>query len=139
MAKVGGKKPIPISNSDLKKAIVKRNNSLKLQNDNLFVSIEAQEKQLKFLEKEYNSKYSSESKKLNKLLIEVDFQEERFQKLKGGIKSNEKLLDGKLKKVGNAEKELCEYEDVVEKLEDREIKLKKDIEALEFYKVRCSE
>ena len=41
MAKIGGKKPIPISNSQLKKEIIKRNNSLKRQNDSLSISIKA--------------------------------------------------------------------------------------------------
>ena len=80
MAKVG-KKGIPISDKDLKQAILKRNNSFKRQNDSLSISIKDQEKQLKSLEKQY----SSESKKLNKLLIEVEFQQDKFQKVKGGV------------------------------------------------------
>ena len=135
MAKIGGKKPIPISNSDLKQAILKRNNSLKRQNDNLSISIKAQEKELKSLDKQR----SAESKKLSKLLVDVEFQEDRFQKLKGGIYSNDKLLSSKLEKVSKAESELCEYESAVEKLEEEESSLKKGIEALEFYKSKCAE
>ena len=133
MAKIGGKKPIPISNSDLKQAILKRNNSLKCQNDYLSISIKNQEKQLKSLEKEYNS----ESKKLSKLLIDVEFQQDKFQKVKGGVYSNEKLLADKLKKVSIAENELCDYEDAVEKLEDKEEELLDKISKLEFYKSKC--
>tara|TARA_Y100000310_G_C20528700_1_gene737379 strand:+ start:103 stop:1029 length:927 start_codon:yes stop_codon:yes gene_type:complete len=133
MAKIGGKKPIPISNSDLNQAILKRNNSLKRQNDSLSASIKDQEKQLKSLEKEY----SAESKKLSKLLIDIEFQEDRFQKLKGGVYSTDKLLKSKLEKASEAESELCEYESIVEKLEDKESLLKKEIETLEFYKSKC--
>ena len=132
MAKVG-KKGIPISDSDLKQAIVKRNNSLKRQNDSLSVSVKDKEKELKSLEKEY----SSESKKLGGLLKDIVFQEERMSKVNGGIYSNEKLLAEKLKKVGKAEKELCEYESTVEKLADEMSSIKKEIDALEFYKSKC--
>ena len=134
MAKVG-KKGIPISDKDLKQAILKRNNSFKRQNDSLSISIKDQEKQLKSLEKEY----STESKKLSKLIVDVEFQEDRFKKIRGGVFSTDKLLSGKLKKIDNAEKELCEYESATEKLEDKEIKLKKDIEVLEFYKSKCND
>ena len=44
MAKIG-RKGIPIKESDLKKAIVKRNNSLKSQNDILSKSIKDREKE----------------------------------------------------------------------------------------------
>jgi len=129
------KPQIQLSRSDFKKASLNANKKLEARNKSIESSIKAQEKQLKSLEKQY----SSESKKLNKLLIDVEFQEDKFQKIKGGIYSNDKLLAEKLKKIGNAEKELCEYESATEKLGDREIKLKKDIEALEFYKAKCSE
>ena len=130
-----GKKRIPISAKDLKQAVLKRNKVLESRNKSLESSNKDQEGQLKSLEKEYNA----ESKKLSKLLIDVEFQEDRLQKLKGGIYSTDKLLAEKLKKAGNAEKELCEYESATEKLEDKEIKLKKDIETLEFYKSKCVE
>ena len=130
-----GKPKIRISSKDLKQAVLKKNKSLEAKNKVLESSIKGQEKQLKSLEKEY----SSESQKLGKLLIDVEFQEDRFQKLKGGVYSTDKLLKSKLDKVSKTESELCEYESSTEKLEDREIKLKKDIETLEFYKSKCSE
>ena len=130
-----GKPRIPIKASDLKQAILKKNKSLEAKNKTLESSVKVQEKQLKSLEKEYGSA----SKKLGKLLIDVEFQEDRFQKLKGGVYSTDKLLKSKLDKVSEAESELCEYESATEKLEDREIRLKKDIETLEFYKSKCSE
>ena len=95
MAKIGGKNKIPISNSDLKKAIVERNNSLEKRNKILAGVIKDREKELKSLEKEYNSK----TKKLSSLSKDVQFQEERVQKIKSGVFSNEKLLDEKLKEV----------------------------------------
>ena len=110
MAKIGQKNKIPISNSDLKKAILEKNNSLNRQNDKIAKIIKDQEKELKSLEKEY----SSDSKKYGKLLKDIEFQEERMKKVSGGVYSNEKLLSEKLKKVGKAEEELCKYEDVVE-------------------------
>ena len=91
---------VRIPRKDLKQAVLKKNKFFESRNEILESSIKAQEKQLKSLEKQY----ADESKKLNKLLIEVEFQEDRFQKLKGSIHSNEKLLANKLKKVGNAEK-----------------------------------
>ena len=99
-----GKPKIRISSKDLKQTVLKKNKFLESKNKVLESSIKAQEKQLKSLEKQY----TDESKKLNKLLIDIEFQEDKFQKIKGGIYSNEKLLADKLKKVGNAEKELCE-------------------------------
>jgi len=135
MAETFQPKKQSLKKSDYSKAIVGANNKLKSKNKVLESSIKDQEKQLKSLEKEY----STESKKLSKLIIDVEFQEDRLQKLKGGAYSTDKLLAGKLKKANNAEKELCEYEGAIEKLEDKEIKLKKDIEALEFYKSKCSD
>ena len=129
------KKRSPIKSSDLKQAILKKNKSLQVSNKVLESYIKAQEKELKSLEKERNS----ESKKLSKLLIDIEFQEGRLQKINGGIYSNEKLLSSNLKKVDKAEKELCGYEDAVEKLKEEESLLKKEIEALEFYKAKCSE
>jgi len=129
------KPQISFSKSDFKKATLKANKKLESRNKSIESSVKAQEKQLKSLGKEYDS----ESKKLRKLLIDVEFQEDRFQKLKGAISSNEKLLTGKLNKVGNAEKELCDYESAVEKLEDKERKLLDEIAKLEFYKSKCSE
>ena len=136
MAKVG-KKGIPISDKDLKQAILKRNNSLKRQNDSLSISVKEKEKEFKSLEKEYDSKYSSESKKLGKLIKDVEFQEERMSKISGGLYSNEKLLSDKLKKVDKAEKELCGYENAVEELEGEEKRLLDEIARLEFYKSKC--
>jgi chromosome segregation ATPase len=62
-----------------------------------------------------------------------------MQKLKGGVHSNENLLSDKLKKVNKAEKELCEYEGTVEKLEEEERRLLDEIARLEFYKSKCKE
>jgi len=135
MAKIGGKKPIPISNSDLKQAIVKRNNSLKRQNDSLSVSVKCKEEELKSLEKEYNS----ETKKLTSLSKDTQFEEEKLQGLKGGVYFNDKLLSDKLKKVDKAEKELCEYESAVEKIEDKEKNLLDKMAKLERYKSKCEE
>ena len=129
------KKPIPISDKDLKQAIVKRNNSLKRQNDSLSVSVKDKEKELKSLEKEYNS----ETKKLSSLSKDVQFEEERVQKIKSGVFSSKRLLDEKLKKTSKVEKELCEYESAVEKLEDKENKLLDSIATLELYKSKCEE
>ena len=130
-----GKRRIPISAKDLKQAVLKRNKTLESRNKALESSIKAHEKEFKSLEKERGA----ESKKLSKILIEVEFQEDRFKKIKGGVYSNDKLLKSKLEKVSKAEKELCEYESIVEKLEDKESCLKKEIESLEFYKSKCSE
>ena len=130
-----GKRKVTVSGKDLKQAILKKNKSLQASNKVLESSIKDQENQLKFLEKEY----SDESKKLRKLLIDVEFQEDRFQKLKGGVHSTNKLLKSKLDKASKVESELCEYESIIEKLEDKEIKIKKEIETLEFYKSKCSE
>ena len=124
-----------ISSKDLKKAIVDKNNKLKKQNEYLSMSVKEKENSLKSLEKEY----SADSKEYGKLLKDIEFQEERMQKVSGGVYSNEKLLSDKLKKVDKAEKELCGYEDTVEKLREEESLLKKEIESLEFYKAKCSE
>ena len=128
-----GKPNIRISSKDLKQAVLKKNKALEAKNKAIESSVENKERELKSLEKEYSSK----SKNLGVLIKDIEFQEERIQKLKGGAFSNEKLLADKLKKVGNAEKELCEYKDAVEELEDREDNLKKEIESLEFYKAKC--
>ena len=128
-----GKPKIRISSKDLKQAVLKKNKALEAKNKAIESSVENKERELKSLEKEYSSK----SKNLGVLIKDIEFQEERIQKLKGGAFSNEKLLADKLKKVGNAEKELCEYKDAVEELEDKEDNLKKEIESLEFYKAKC--
>jgi chromosome segregation ATPase len=135
MAKISGKPKLPISNSDLKKAIVERNNSLEKRNKILEVAIKDKEKELKSLEQAYNS----ETKKLASLSKDVQFEEGRVQKIKSGVFSNKKLLDEKLKKVGKAEKELCEYESAVEKLEDKENKLLDSIAVSELYKSKCED
>ena len=129
------KRKIPISNKDLKKAVVNVNKKLESKNKSLEKSIKDQKGQLKSLDKEY----SSEANKLRKLLIEVEFQQDKFQKIKGGVYSNDNLLKSKLEKVSKAESELCKYESAVEKLEDEEKKLIDEIAKLEFYKSKCSE
>ena len=133
MAKIGGKNKLPISNSDLKKAIVERNNSLDKKNKAIEGLIKSKEKELKSLEKEYESK----SKEYGKLLKDIEFQEERMTKVSGGIYSNEKLLSEKLKLVSNAEKDYKGYKDIVLKLEDQEKSLLEKISQLEFYKSKC--
>ena len=135
MAKIGGKNKLPISNSDLKKAIVERNKSLDKKNKVLVMAIKDKEKELKSLEQTYNA----ETKKLASLSKDVQFEEERVQKIKSGVFSSKKLLDGKLKEVAKTEKELCEYESAVEKLKDKESKLLDKIVTLELYKSKCEE
>ena len=99
-----GKPRIPIKASDLKQAVLKKNKFLESKNKVLESSVKDKEKELKSLEKEYNS----ETKKLVSLSKDVQFQEERVQKIKSGVFSNERLLAEKLKKASKAEKELCE-------------------------------
>jgi chromosome segregation ATPase len=135
MAEMFQPKKQTLKKSDYNKAVVKVNDKLKAKNKALESSVKEKEKELKSLEKEYNS----ETKKLASLSKDVQFEEDRFQKIKGGVYSNEKLLADKLKKVDKAEKELCEYESIVEELKDRESLLKKEIESLEFYKAKCSD
>ena len=130
-----GKRKIRISPKDLKQAVLKKNKSLESKNKVLESSLKDKEKELKSLEQEY----SSESKKLGKLISDIEFQEERMQKLKGGVYSNEKLLSEKLKKVGEAESLAFDYEASVEKLEERERNLLDKISKLEFYKSKCSD
>ena len=129
------KPKIRIKASDLKQAILKKNKALESRNKVLGSSLKDKEKELKSLEKEYNS----ETKKLASLSKDVQFEEERVQKIKSGVFSNEKLLAEKLKKVNKAEQELCEYESTVEKLEDKENKLLDQIVTLELYKSKCEE
>ena len=86
MAKVN-RRSLPISDKDLKQTILKKNKSLESKNKVLESSLKDKEKELKSLEQEY----SSESKNLGVLLRDIEFQEERMQKLKGGVYSNEKL------------------------------------------------
>ena len=129
------KPKIRIKASDLKQAILKKNRALESRNKALGSSLKDKEKELKSLEKEYNS----ETKKLASLSKDVQFEEERVQKIKSGVFSNEKLLVEKLKKVNKAEQELCEYESTVEKLEDKEKKLLDKIVILELYKSKCED
>ena len=110
-----GKRKIPISNKDLKKAVVNANKKLESKNKSLEKSIKDQEKELKSLNKEY----SSESSKLRKLLVDVEFQEDRFQKLQGGVHSTNKLLKSKLDAVSKAEKDAKKYEDRALKQEEK--------------------
>ena len=134
MAKVS-RPQIQLSKSDYKKAVLNANKKLESKNRSLESSIKDKEKELKSLEKEY----SSETKKLSSLSKDVQFQEERVQKIKSGVYSNERLLAEKLKKIDNAEKELCEYESAVEKLQDKENKLLDQIVTLGLYKSKCEE
>ena len=129
------KKKITVKVSDLKQAVLKKNKSLESKNKALESSLKDKEKELKSLEKEY----SSETKKLSSLSKDVQFEEERVQKIKIGVFSNERLLAEKLKKVDKAEKELYEYESTVEKLEDKENKLLDQIVTLELYKSKCED
>ena len=85
---------INISSKDLKKAIVDANNKLKKQNDRLSSNIKDKEKELKSLNKEFNS----ESKRLLELKEAIEFNEERFQKVKFGIITSEKDLSKLLSK-----------------------------------------
>lgn len=130
-----GKPKIRISAKDLKQAVLKKNKSLESKNKILESSIKDKEKELKSLEKEYNS----ETKKLASLSKDVQFEEERVQKIKSGVFSSKKLLDGQLQKVDKAEKELCKYESAVEKLKDKENKLLDSIATLELYKSKCED
>ena len=130
-----GKPKIRLSSKDLKQAVLKKNKSLESKNKALESSIKGKEKELKSLEQEYNS----ETKKLASLSKDVQFEEERVQKIKSGAFSSKKLLEEQLKKTSKAEKELCKYEGIVEKLEDKENKLLDEIAKLEFYKSKCEE
>ena len=130
-----GKPKIPIKASDLKQAVLKKNKFLESKNKVLESSVKDKEKELKSLEKEY----SSETKKLVSLSKDVQFEEEKIQKIKSGTFSSKRLLDEQLKKINKAEKELCEYESAVEKLEDKENKLLDSIASLELYKSKCED
>ena len=135
MADIFGKKKARISKKELDQKVLSRNKNLKNKNKFLESSLKDKEKELKSLEKEYNS----ETKKLVSLSKDVQFQEERVQKIKSGVFSNERLLAEKLKEASKVEKELCEYESAVEKLEDKENKLLDKIVTLELYKSKCEE
>ena len=130
-----GKPKVRLSSKDFKQAILKKNKSLESRNKALESSLKDREKELKSLEQTY----SAETKKLASLSKDVQFEEERVQKIKSGVFSNKNLLDEKLKKVGKAEKELCEYESAVEKLEDKESKLLDSIATLGLYKSKCED
>ena len=129
------KRKVTISGKDLKQAILKKNKSLEARNKAIESSLKDKEKELKSLEKEYNS----ETKKLASLSQDVQFEEERVQKIKSGVFSSKRLLDEQSKKINKAEKELCEYESAVEKLEDKENKLLDSIATLELYKSKCED
>ena len=135
MANTFGRRKIKISKKELDQKVLSNNKNLKNKNKFLESSLKDKEKELKSLEKEYNS----ETKKLVSLSKDVQFEEERMQKLKSGVFSNKKLLDEKLKEIDKAEKELCEYESAVEKLEDKENKLLDKIATLELYKSKCED
>ena len=129
------KPKIRVKASDLKKAILKKNRALESRNNVLESSLKDKEKELKFLEKEYNS----ETKKLTSLSRDVQFEEEKVQKIKGGVYLNEKLLSERLKKVDKIEKKLCEYESTVEKLKGKEKRLLDKIVILEIHKSKCED
>ena len=135
MAEMFQPKKQTLKKSDYNKAIVKANDKLKAKSKALESSVKEKEKELKSLEKEYNS----ETKKLVSLSKDVQFEEERVQKIKSGTFSSKKLLDEQLKRVDKAEKELCEYESAVEKLEDKENNLLDKIASLELYKSKCED
>ena len=135
MAKISGKPKLPISNSDLKKAIVERNNSLEHNNKNLSSKIKEKEKELKSLDKECKSV----SKEISNLYKDIQFQEERLQKINGGVYSADQLLKTKLNSISKSEKELKGNEKSLTEAQEKESKLKEDIKGLELYKVKCSE
>ena len=130
-----GKPKIRISSKDLKQAVLKKNKSLESKNKILESSLKDKEKELKSLEKEL----SSESKEYGKLLTDIEFQEERLQKLNGGVYSTDKLLKSKLDASSKADKNVEECEDKVIKLQDEESKLLDEIAKLEFYKAKCEQ
>ena len=101
-----GKPKIRISTKDLKQAVLKKNKSLEAKNKSLESSIKGKEKDLKSVEKDYNAKL----KILGKLYTDIEFQEERLQKINGGVYSSDRLLKAKLKAISEAESELCKYE-----------------------------
>ena len=129
------KRKVTVSGKDLKQAILKKNKSLEARNKAIESSLKDMEKELKSLEKEH----SSETKKLSSLSQDVQFEEERVQKIKSGVFSSKRLLDEQSKKINKAEKDLCEYESAVEKLEDKENKLLDSIASLELYKSKCED
>ena len=74
-----GKPKIRISSKDLKQAVLKKNKALENKNEVIEASVKSKEEELKSLDKEYSSK----SKNLGVLIKDIEFQEERIQKLKG--------------------------------------------------------
>jgi chromosome segregation ATPase len=126
---------INISSKDLKKAIVDTNNKLKKQNNRLSSNIKDKEKELKSLNKEFNS----ESKRLLELKEAIEFNEERFQKIKFGIILSEKDLSNCLNKETKAKANVIKYEESVLELEKKEELLNDKISKLEFYKSKCEE
>ena len=148
MAKVGGKNKLPISSSDLKKAIVDRNNFLKSQNDSLSSRIKEAEKLVKSKEKELKEADKIIKSKLN----EIDASEKYITQIKADIYSNEKE-SSKLKKVitelkgeetsRNTNIKKIEYikgdlEDAVAGLEIRKQKAEKLMDDLKGLSVRKS-
>jgi chromosome segregation ATPase len=99
------KRKIFISGKDLKKAVVNANKKLESRN--------------KFFEKS---------------IKDVEFQEDRFQKVKGGVYSTEKLLKTKLDAISVADKDAERCEKKALKAEEKESKLLDKIAQLEFYK-----
>jgi len=130
-----GKRRIPISAKDLKQAVLKRNKVLESKNKALESSIKDKEKELKSLNKDQESLV----KGLKKAQVEVEFKEERLQKVNSGLYSADKLLKTKLNSISKSEKEIKSNEKTLLKVEKKESKLKEDIKGLELYKVKCSE
>ena len=81
-----------LSKKELDQKIISANKNLKARNKSLECIIKDEEKALKSLKKEC----SAESKKLKRLLIDIEFQEGRFQKLVNMIRRFEqRLFDAK--------------------------------------------
>ena len=92
MAQVN-RRSLPISDKDLKKAVLKKNKSLEAKNKSLESSIKDRSKELKSLDKEYISRV----KKVSQVQRDIEFQEDRLQKINGGVYSSDRLLKAKLK------------------------------------------
>tara|TARA_R100000808_G_scaffold16115_1_gene36592 strand:+ start:665 stop:1591 length:927 start_codon:yes stop_codon:yes gene_type:complete len=135
MAEMFQPKKQSLKKSDYNKAIVKANEKLKAKNKSIESSIKDKEKELKSLNKDQDSLL----KKLRKFQEEVEFKEERLQKINGGLYSADKLLKTKLDSISKSEKEIKSNEKTLLKVEKKESKLKEDIKGLELYKVKCSE
>ena len=128
-----GKPRIRVKASDLKQAILKKNKALASKNKALESTLKEKAKALKEVTLECGVKES----KIKKLSKDVQFEEEKLQGLKGSVYFNDKLLSNKLEQIDKAEKEFCEYESAVKKIEDKEKNLLDKMAKLELYKSRC--